>query len=569
MPAHPLVSLEDANALLVLAIVILVGVAFGAAARRIGLPGITGQIVGGIMLGRAGFDLFEDDTLHGLQPLTYLALGLIAVTVGAHLNLRRLRNAGRRLSLLFLCEATITPAVVYVALRWLGGMSPSLALLLATVSIATAPATVVALVRETRAKGVFVKTLLAAVALNNVACIVIFEVARTLVEGLGSSGAAEFARLARPAAQILMAIGIGSVLAFAMDLVARVAGRQERLATAAVAALLLACGLASALGVSPLLTCLALGFVHTNLARERSHLVDSVFADFEPAILAVFFTMAGMHLSLEHASAAGLAALLLFAFRIVGKLLAADLSMRLAGATTRVRRNLGLALTPQAGVAVGLVILIQEDTRFADVAGLFSAVVLTVVTANEIVGPILTRLAIARSGEVGKDRLRLIDFLQEEHIATDFRARSKEHAIEKLVDLMLHTHAVSGVSRDELLASVLEREQQASTCFGGGLAVPHGILPPGTPMAGVMALSREGLDLETPDGRPVHCMVLLGTSIDERDRHLEVLAGLARTVGSDATFQEQLFNARSPAHAYELLHGEESEGFNYFLDEEA
>ena len=85
-------------------------------------------------------------------------------------------------------------------------------------------------------------------------------------------------------------------------------------------------------------------------------------------------------------------------------------------------------------------------------------------------------------------------------------------------------------------------------------------------MAGVMALSRQGLDFDTPDGKPVHCMVLLGTSPEERDRHLQVLATLARTVGLGPDFQDQLFNATSPAHASELLHGDEYEDFNYFLE---
>ena len=81
-----------------------------------------------------------------------------------------------------------------------------------------------------------------------------------------------------------------------------------------------------------------------------------------------------------------------------------------------------------------------------------------------------------------------------------------------------------------------------------------------------MALSRDGLAFDTPDGRPVHCMVLLGTSPEERDRHLQVLATLARTVGLGPDFQDQLFRASSPAHASELLHGEEFEDFNYFLE---
>jgi mannitol/fructose-specific phosphotransferase system IIA component (Ntr-type) len=227
-----------------------------------------------------------------------------------------------------------------------------------------------------------------------------------------------------------------------------------------------------------------------------------------------------------------------------------------------------MALIPQAGVAVGLVLIIQEDPAFSEAAGLFGAVVLSVVTVNEIVGPILTRLALSRSGEAGRDRLRLIDFLQEENIVTNFHARTKEDAIEKLVDLMVASHRVGGMDRQALLESVLARERQASTCLGGGLAVPHCILPEGTPMVGVMGLSQRGLDFETPDGRSVHCMVLLGTAPEERDRHLQVLASLARTVGIDPAFQDALFNADSAAHACELLHGEESEDFNYFLEEE-
>ncbi|MBC8188777.1 MAG: PTS sugar transporter subunit IIA [Proteobacteria bacterium] len=86
-------------------------------------------------------------------------------------------------------------------------------------------------------------------------------------------------------------------------------------------------------------------------------------------------------------------------------------------------------------------------------------------------------------------------------------------------------------------------------------------------MVGVMALSRIGLGFETPEGLPVHCMVLLGTAPDERERHLQVLAALARTVGTDRAFQDQLFDSQSPAHAYELLHGEESEDFNYFMED--
>ncbi len=560
-------SLHHAGPLLLLAIVLLLGSFFGSIARRARLPGITGQVIGGILIGGAGLDLFADESIAGLEPLTEIALGLIAVTVGAHLHVGRLKNAVRRLSYLVLAESTITPCLVFSSAYWLGGASYELALLFGAVSIATAPATIVALVRETRSKGVFVKTLIAAVALNNTACIVLFEIARAFV---GTDLRLVRDPLLDPqgaVAQLLGPVLVGAFAALALDRVTRLALGPERLATAAVVALVLTAGLADTLGISPMLACLVLGATQTNIARSRSHLVDSVFDNFEPAILTVFFTLAGMHLSFEHLERAGVLVLLYFVARLGGKLLAANLALRAAQATERVRRNLGLALVPQAGVAVGLVLLVQDDPRFADVAGLFAAVVLSVVTVNEIVGPVLTRLALSRAGEVGRDRLRLIDFLQEEQILTDFSAPTKADAIERLVDLLIRSHGLRGVDRESLRASVLEREVQGSTCLGGGLAVPHGILPEGEAMVGVMALSRDGLDFETPDGRPVHCMVLLGTAPEERDRHLQVLAALARTVGSDRAFQDQLFDSKSPAHAYELLHGEESEDFNYFMED--
>jgi Kef-type K+ transport system membrane component KefB/mannitol/fructose-specific phosphotransferase system IIA component (Ntr-type) len=562
--------LLDGGPLLTLAFVILAGISAGALSQRIGLPGITGQILVGVLVGRAGLDLVSDEALHGLEPLTDLALGLIAATVGAHLNLDRLRNAGRRLSALFFFESLVTPIVVFAAIATFTSASATLALLLGTVAIATAPATIVALVRETRAKGVFVKTLVAAVALNNMACIALFEVAR--VVGLqwmpGADPALQHNAHWTAVGELGIPMTLGALVALALDQYCRHTRKSERVATGAVVALVFTSGLATALDVSPLLACLVLGVVQTNVAEVRSHLVDSVFAEFEPAILAIFFTLAGMHLSTEHLAVAGWVAVVYFAARIGGKWLAADLAMRVAGATDRVRRNLGLALVPQAGVAVGLVLVIQRDPAYAELSGLFTAVVLTVVTVNEIVGPLLTRFALGRAGEIDRDRVRLIDFLQEEHIVTGFHADSKQDAIEKLVDLMIRSHGLRTLSRDELLKSVLDREAQASTCLGGGLSVPHGILPSGFTMTGVMALSQAGLPFETPDGRPVHCMVLLGTAPEQRDRHLQVLATLARTVGIDPDMQSALFAARSPAHAYELLHGDETEDFNYFLEED-
>ncbi|MEZ5978565.1 MAG: PTS sugar transporter subunit IIA [Planctomycetota bacterium] len=229
-------------------------------------------------------------------------------------------------------------------------------------------------------------------------------------------------------------------------------------------------------------------------------------------------------------------------------------------------RDLGLARLPQAGVTIGLLLTVKEDAALAPVVDTLVAVVLAVVTLNEIVGPVLTRLALRRSGETGMDRVRLIDFLGEENIVTGLEADTIEDAIEKLTDILFRSHGLPNEAREAYLRSVLEREAQVSTVLGSGLAIPHGVLDVGERMVGVMGLSREGLALGSPDGRPVHCVVLLATPKGQRERHLEVLAALAKMIGMDPIFRERLFAAGSAAHAYELLHGEETDTFNYFLE---
>jgi len=561
--------LAGSNPLLTLSVVLAAGVAFGTLAKRVRLPSVTGQILVGILIGPSVLALFDRETVEAMHPVTSFALSLIAVTVGSHLNLYRLRNAGKRLSLLVLLEATIIPALVLGATRLTDGNSWELRVLLAAIAVETAPATILAIVKETRSKGVYVKTLVAAVALNNMACIALFEAAHAAARfSRARSGASTLEIVSQPLFELLYAAFLGAGVGLILALATRRVVRRDRLATASIVAILFTSGLAEFVGVSALLSCMFLGIALANLTPEKDETGHAVFADFQGAIFAIFFTLAGMKLDFAYLLSGGLIASGVVVARLAGKLLAASLAMRIAGATERVRKNLGLALVPQAGVAVGLILLVQEDEAFEPAfRQLILAVGLAVVTVNEIIGPILARIGLSRSGDLGRDRARLIDFLHEENIITDLEASSKEDAIRRLTEVLIQSNHLSD-DHDRLLQSILDREKDVSTCFGGGLAVPHGVLEEGDRIVGAMGISREGLHFETPDGRPVHCIVVLATPATERDRHLEVLAALARAVGTDPSVQRQLFNAQSSAHAYEILHAEESEGFNYFLEDE-
>jgi Kef-type K+ transport system membrane component KefB/mannitol/fructose-specific phosphotransferase system IIA component (Ntr-type) len=559
MPEDPLFTLT---------IILVAGVAAGQIAKRVGLPGVTGQILAGILLGPAVLGLFHHSELEKLQPMTHFALGLIAVTVGSHLHLTRILVAKRRLFFLLLFESTVTPVLVFSTLYLFFDVSWVVAAVLAALAVETAPATVIALVREAHAKGVFVRTLMAAVALNNIATLCLFELGHALGRSSFQQEAASFLdTLSDPLLTVggSAALGVGTGLI--LILATRRIVRSDHLATASMIAILLTITMAGRLELSSILACLVLGLVLANVTPDKEEIGDRVFKNFESAILAVFFTLAGAELDFGYLLPAGLLTLALVVSRIFGKVVGARLAMWVAGAPVPVQQYLGWALIPQAGLSVGLLLSLQTDPAFEPVRSLLLAVGLTSVLANELVGPIATRIALKRSGEVGKDRARVIDFLHEENITTRLTSDSVSGAIDELVALLWSTHRLAPEGREPFGASIRAHESEASSYLGDGLSIPHGELLEGNEIVGVMGISREGIRSSDTDER-VHCIVLLATPRTQRDRHLEVLAAFARAIAGDRSIRHQLYEAQSPAHVYNLLHADEAEDFNYFLGEE-
>jgi len=556
--------------LLVLAIVLAAGMLAGQLCVRIGVPSVTGQILVGILLGPSVIGVFDLEAVHRLVPVTDFALGLIAVTIGSHLHFTRLLVAKRRLFFLLFFESLVTPALVAVSVFALFDVGWQMTALLAAISVSTAPATVVALVREARAKGVFVRTLMAAVALNNIACLTLFEIAYSAVRADFTAQVPTVQTLlVAPFIQVAGSVGVG--VAVGLGLIAATVRmyRTDLLSTSSLVAILLTVGLGRSIGGSPLLACLAMGLVLANVTPDKEEIGHRVFRNFDVAIMAVFFTMAGAELDFGYLVPAGLMAAVMVVARILGKLISARWAMSLAGAPENLGKYLGLALVPQAGVAVGLLLLVRDDPLFADISGLLLAVGLTAVTAAELIGPLTARWALAKSGDANKDRARLIDFLQEENIVTNLQAPDIGAALEQLTSLLWASHRLDPEAKEKFVEQVLERERNASSYLGEGLAIPHGELPQGEEILGVMGISPDGVPTDDPqlDDR-IFCFVLLASPPGRRDQHLRVLAAFARAIGSDRNIRIQLYEAGSPAHAYNILHADEAEGFNYFLDDD-
>jgi len=554
--------------LLAIAVLLLISMGASAVVRRWQLPSMTGQILAGVLVGPAALGLFDHATVQGMLPITSFALGLIAVSVGDHLHLARLRIAAGRLGLMVLTESLLIPALVFVAITAIGGAHWTLGLLLGTMAIATAPATIVALVKETRSRGVFVGTLVAAVALNNIACIALFELAMTIcrVELAPESMGHPLQVLTVPLRQLGISAGLGAGVGLILILLTRNVVDPQRLTTGSLVAIMGTVGLASTLGVSPLLACVVLGIVLANLDVDQKEIGHLAFENFEGAIFAIFFTVAGMELDFTYLKPAGALALMVVVARASGKILSAWGAMTLARAPVNIRRYLGPALVPQAGVAVGLILIVQQTPFLADVKQLLLAVGLTTVTVNEIIGPLLTKLALQRSGEAGLDTPHVLEFLREECITTGVKGDSKEEVVGKLADLLVRIGRCD-LDHEEIAARVMKREREASSCLGRGLAIPHFIAEGATELAGVMGVSRRGLTFPTPDGQPLHCLVLLAIPESMADAEAEILASVARALSVSGRLLSQLNHAHSPAHVCAVLQELEAESLDDLLEE--
>ena len=546
------------------------GLLGGEIMSRLKLPRVTGWIITGIGLGALKLDALAIDTLRGFYPLTDFVLGYIAFTVGSHLNISQLRNAGKRLSLLILAEATITPAIVVAAMYGIGGFPIAVSFVFAAIAVAGAPGTTVLVVREARARGIFVKTLVAAVALIDVVAVSMFVVVETELSSGAPITGPGFILTAFPYALKALAIaaGIGIMVALTVIILVRTVFGHKLIGATMVTSIIIAWGLAEQFGVSSILACTFVGVTLGNLIHDQERAGEAYVNNFGDLLFTAFYTLAGIRL--DFGSVMPLAGMvgLFFSARVVGKVMSTYISMSLAGAVKSVRHYLGIALVPHGGVAVGIIFFVQSEPMLAEYADVILSVGLAALAINQLVGPSATRMALGKAGETGRDRPRLLGFLREQDIVVNFKAGSKDEAIRKLCDVLYRTHSID-MAKEGFVEAVLAREADVSTCLGRGIMIPHGaVTAPEVPIVGVMGVSAEGLDFDTPDGKPVHVIVLLATSHKDRPRHLEVLAAFSRAL-HDRSTAEQLYNANSAAHAYELIHSSDAEDFNYFIDEMA
>lgn len=385
---------NEATIMVTIGGVLLLALAASELGRRTPVPRVTLLLVLGLALGSTGFDILPENTESWFPLLSNTALAMVGFLIGGHLTPGRIAGHGRSILLVSLVVTLLTGGIVFGALAAIG-VRLELALLLAAASTATAPAATVAVTEDMRAHGPFTDTLLGIVALDDVWGIIGFSMALGVAGvTLGNGGPTDV--LLSGGWELGGALGLGAALGLvAAPLSGRIRPGQPTLLEA-LGLVLLCAGLALWLEVSLLLSAVTLGAAIANMAKHHTrpfHAIENV----EWPFLTVFFVLSGASLETDAIAGAGLVGVAYVVARTGGRLIGARLGSTVAGAGSMVGRWMGLALLPQAGVALGMALLVEQ--RFPELAGDMVTIVVLSTVVFEVVGPWCTQAAVRKAGE--------------------------------------------------------------------------------------------------------------------------------------------------------------------------
>ena len=382
------------------------------------LPDVTAYLVAGVLIGPSligalgipgiGFASYEE--LEGLSLLSDVALGFIAFSIGNEFRLSQLRETGKQATVIGILQAVFTTLLVDAALVIFHFIAPEVlslpaAITLGAIAAATAPAATLMVVRQYKAKGPVTDLLLPIVALDDAVGLVLFAVSFGIAEALGSGSVDAFSVAVNPLLEILGSLVLGALAGWVLTLLERLFhSNRNRVAmtigfvflTVALSKLDLPLGKAT-LGFSPLLVCMMLGSVFCNLCPLSDEIMERADKWSSP-LMVLFFVLSGAELELGVFAklSSVLVGLVYILSRCLGKYFGARESSRIMGCEHKVVKYLGITLWPQAGVALGMCVTASQLPDGA----LIRNIVLFAVLVYELAGPVMTKWALTKAGDI-------------------------------------------------------------------------------------------------------------------------------------------------------------------------
>ena len=421
------------------AILLLVALLSTRLMRIIKLPNVTGYIITGIIMGPFVFGLlfnhFSYENIKGGIVFNYVdkigwvstvALGFIAFSIGTSFKKSAIRALGKRVIIITVFEALGASLLVIIALMVAHIIFPQyvsleLALTLSAIASATAPAATLMVIKQYNARGPLVDTLLPVVALDDAAALILFAVLFQLASALAGGTISVYAILVKPLLEIIISLAVGAVLGVLISLMSRFFKSRNNRLIWCIFSIFAALGFyylfkspeMGGFELSSLLICMMAGTFYTNLAEESGRTLD-VMDRFTSPIYMMFFVVSGASLDLTiFFSGDGLVVVLIaityIVFRVIGKWSGAFTGASITRCEPQVKKYLGFALIPQAGVAIGLSTtayrLFSNNPATQTTGALILAIILTSTLIYELVGPMVAKFALKQAHEIPAENL--------------------------------------------------------------------------------------------------------------------------------------------------------------------
>ncbi len=382
------------------AIMLLCGFLMTRVTKKLKLPNVTAYIVAGIIIGPFCLDLVPSEIIEGTEFLADIALAFIAFSTGEFFKFSKLKNSAGKVVCITLFEALLASVFIFVLTFCILHLSLSFSIVLAALASATAPASTMMTIRQTNAKGDFVDTLLQVVAYDDIVALLAYSVAISVALSSQTGSAINAGDIILPILKNIGILLLGALFGLFMKLLIQKKRSTDNRLIIAIALLFAFCGVCAALNISPLLGCMSMGTVYINITDD-----DKLFKQlnyFSPPILLLFFVRSGLSFDLNAlirpSGAIGSFPLIVvgslyFIVRILGKYIGAFIGCLVTKKPVTTRNYLGLALIPQAGVAIGLA-AVGARTLGGDAGNALLTVILASSVLYELIGPASAKLSL-------------------------------------------------------------------------------------------------------------------------------------------------------------------------------
>ena len=394
------------HTLFVLSVMIFAGMAFGRLAKLVKLPNVTGYLIAGLLLGPAIPSLIPglayqgvitSEMLPSLDIISEVALGFIAFSIGNEFKLSYFKRVGATPIVIAVFESLFAILFVLAVLLAIG-VEPAFAIVLSSIAAATAPAATIMVINQYKAKGPVTETLLSVVAIDDATARARFSVSVAVAQAIKDPSQISIkTSLLDPLWEIFGALIFGMIIGMIFCIPLRWFKKDGNRLSLIIAFVFLGVGLSEMFGFSSLLMCMAIGAGFANFSSQVPHIMK-LTDGLTPPIFMLFFVLSGAELQLSVVPTVGLVGVVYVVMRVIGKMCGTAFGGMLCKADKKIRKYLGPALMPQAGVAIGLSLIATQVVP--EHGAQIRAVILCGTLIYELIGPVVTKISLTKAGEI-------------------------------------------------------------------------------------------------------------------------------------------------------------------------